>query len=106
VAYWGTPNVNNEKKIATVVGNASQATGFGYEKGEDTRAQRPRTLVGLFLHGTTAPNLNANGLALFRAAVTSRSPRSPRSTPPTQRRARWFTPPGSPLLRPPPLDSG
>ena len=84
---WAATNANAQK-IATIVGNANRATVFGYEKGVQMPGlNAPARRVGLFPHDTTAPNLNANGWTLFRAAVGWAAEGGGTTTPPPTQQA-------------------
>ncbi|HEV2761514.1 MAG TPA: hypothetical protein VGV38_00870, partial [Pyrinomonadaceae bacterium] len=66
---WGRPVVS-ASKAAHVVGDPAKTTVFGYERGAAmTNLNAPARRVGFFLTGNAAAFLNANGWALFDAAV-------------------------------------
>lgn len=66
---WGNPNAN-AAKIVTLPGNANQAVVFGYEKGAAmVGLTAPARRVGLFMEDATAASWNAQGQALFNAAI-------------------------------------
>ena len=66
---WGAPN-GNALVIATLAGDAGRAAIFGYEAGAAMPGlTAPARRVGLFLMDATPTVLNANGWALFDAAV-------------------------------------
>jgi hypothetical protein len=66
---WGKPS-SSAVKAATLNGDSSKATLFGYEKGATMVGMNaPARRVGLFLGDTTASSLNGSGWALFDAAV-------------------------------------
>ena len=70
VFAWGTPNTN-AFTIATSVSNPTNYVIFGYEKGARMPGLvAPARRVGLFMSDASSiTNLNANGFALFDAAV-------------------------------------
>jgi len=66
---WGKPNAN-AAKVATVVGDSTKISIFGYATGSTMPGlTAPAKRVGLFLFDTSANNLNGNGWSLFDAAV-------------------------------------
>lgn len=66
---WGSPAAS-AAKVATVVGNATRATLFGYESGVAmVGLNAPARRVGLFLNDATAASLASDGWALVRAAI-------------------------------------
>jgi Bacterial Ig domain/Beta-propeller repeat/Carboxypeptidase regulatory-like domain/IPT/TIG domain/Bacterial TSP3 repeat len=66
---WGKPNLN-AVKVATVAGDATKVDIFGYDAGAAMPGlEAPARRVALFLTDTTAAGFNANGGALFDAAV-------------------------------------
>ena len=66
---WGTPNAN-AVKAATILGNSTRATDFGYSSGAVMPGlTAPARRVGFFLFGNSA-GLTTNGGSLFDAAVT------------------------------------
>src|SRR5207249_6003175 len=66
---WGKPNTN-AAKIAALTNDATRFAIFGYDAGAAMPGvEAPARRVGLFLTDTTAASFNANGGALFDAAV-------------------------------------
>jgi hypothetical protein len=69
---WGRVG-DSADRVATVVGNPSLVAIFGYDAGKKlgqfTNAVAPARRVGFPLQDTAAASLNANGWALFDAAV-------------------------------------
>lgn len=66
---WGVPSAD-AISIATVVGNSTRRTIFGYEAGSMMVGQNaPARRVGIFLNDSSASALSSNGKALFDAAV-------------------------------------
>lgn len=66
---WGKPNTN-AALVATISGDGTKYTVFGYETGASMVGYTaPARRVGLFLDDTTASLLNANGWAMFDAAI-------------------------------------
>jgi len=67
---WGRPGPG-AIVIATFPGELDKSPLFAYEKGATMEGENlaPARRVMLFLDGATFPNLNANGLKLFDAAV-------------------------------------
>jgi fibronectin type 3 domain-containing protein len=67
---WGVPNSSTAIKIASVVGNSTRLSIFGYEKGSVMVGMNaPARRVGFFPGDATAAVFSANGWALFEAAV-------------------------------------
>lgn len=67
---WGQPT-NTDINIATLVGNPTNIAVFGYEKGAGmVNLVAPARRVGLCFTDSAITNLNANGWALFDAAIT------------------------------------
>jgi len=79
---WGVPGTN-ALKIASYAGNLSNVVIFGYEPGVlMVGLNAPAKRLGFFLENSTAAFLNANGLALFDAAVNwAISPSAPNNPP-------------------------
>jgi RHS repeat-associated protein len=71
---WGRPG-SNAVNIASVVGDSTKVTIFGYDKGKlmagvaGSTLAAPARRVGFFLSVSNAASLNTNGWALFDAAV-------------------------------------
>ena len=67
---WGIPSTS-AIKIATLSGDAIKSTYFGYETGAAMASGTfaPARRVGFFAHKTAPAAFNADGLALFDAAV-------------------------------------
>jgi hypothetical protein len=66
---WGVPG-GSPTVVARIVGSATQAGIYRYDTGQAMQSgTAPHRRVGFFLHTTTASGLNANGWALFDAAM-------------------------------------
>jgi hypothetical protein len=66
---WGKPNTN-AARVAALTNDATRFAIFGYDAGTAmTGLEAPARRVALFLTDTTAASFNANGGALFDAAV-------------------------------------
>ncbi len=66
---WGKPNTN-AAKIASLTGDATRITIFGYEAGASMPGlPAPARRVSFFLTDTNGVNLTANGGSLFDAAI-------------------------------------
>ncbi|HKS37832.1 MAG TPA: Ig-like domain-containing protein, partial [Verrucomicrobiae bacterium] len=66
---WGRPTANSVK-IATLASDSTKVVIYGYEKGSLMNGQpAPGRRVGFFLGEDSASILNANGWALFDAAI-------------------------------------
>ncbi len=83
---WGKPSTS-AARIATLVSDSTKWVIFGYETGATMPVTPPGVAparrVGFFLESATAQSLNANGDALFNAAVrwaTNAPPSAPIST--------------------------
>jgi hypothetical protein len=67
---WGTPN-GNAVRVASLPGQPTRLAIFGYEAGAQMpELVAPARRVGLFLSGTNATLLTAQGFALVDAAIT------------------------------------
>jgi len=66
---WGKPNTN-AARVAALTNDATRFVIFGYDSGAAMPGvEAPARRVGLFLTDTTGASFNANGGALFDAAV-------------------------------------
>ncbi len=70
VFSMGEPNTATAISVATIDNNTTEKTIFAYEPGSTmVGLEAPARRVGFFLENSTAAALNANGWALFDAAV-------------------------------------